>query len=103
MGQSDTDTVKFRSDAIKKLLEKLDEIRVGGVNESEVSREAMRRLLPDILSDEEKIEFYEMYRRGDVSEKVVRIALGEDFDQIQKTIENTRELADEGTEKYLAE
>jgi len=97
------DTVQFRSKPIKEVLESLKEIRVGGLNESEVGREAVERLIPEILSDREKIELYEMYERGEISEDAVRIALGDDFDEMERMIEDTSEMAEKDTSRYLAE
>jgi hypothetical protein len=97
------DTVQFRSKPIKEVLESLKEIRVGGLNESEVGREAVARLIPEILSDREKIELYEMYERNEISEDAVRIALGDDFDEMERMIEDTSEMAKKDTSRYLAE
>lgn len=97
------DTVQFRSKPIKEVLELLKEIRVGGLNESEVGREAVARLLPEMLSDGEKIELYERYERDEVSEDAVRIALGDDFDEMERMIEDTSEMAKRDTSRYLAE
>ena len=97
------DVVQFRSKPIKEVLESLKEMRVGGLNESEVGREAIKRLMPEILSDEEKIELYEMYDRDEISKDALRIALGDDFDEMKKMMEDTKEMAEEDTSQYLIE
>ena len=97
------DTVQFRSKPIKEVLESIKEMRVGGLNESEVGREAIKRLMPEILSDEEKMEMYEMYERDEISEDALRVALGDGFDDIKRMMEDTKEMAEADTSQYLAE
>jgi len=97
------DTVQFRSKPIKEVFESLKEVRIGGLNESEVGREAVERLIPEILSDREKIELYEMYEGNEISEDAVRIALGDDFDEMERMIEDTSEMAEKDTSRYLSE
>lgn len=97
------DTVQFRSKSIKEVLNVLKEIRVGGLNESEVGREAMERLIPEILSDDEKMELYEMYERGKISKRALEIALGDELEDIEQMKQDTSEMAERDTSRYVAE
>ncbi|MCX2818637.1 hypothetical protein EGH25_04630 [Haladaptatus sp. F3-133] len=97
------DTVQFRSKSIKEVLNVLKEIRVGGLNESEVGRVAMERLIPEILSDDEKIELYEMYERGEISKAALEVALGDELNDIERMKEDTSEMAERDTSQYIVE
>jgi hypothetical protein len=97
------DTVQFRSKSIKEVLNVLKEIRVGGLNESEVGRAAMERLIPEILSDDEKIELYEMYERGEISKTALEVALGDELNDIEQMKEDTSEMAERDTSQYIVE
>ena len=97
------DTVQFRSKSIKEVLNVLKEIRVGGLNESEVGRAAMERLIPEILSDDEKIELYEMYERGEISKTALEVALGDELNDIERMKEDTSEMAERDTSQYIVE
>ena len=97
------DTVQFRSESIKEVLNVLKEIRVGGLNESEVSRVAMERLIPEILSDDEKMEMYEMYERGEISKRALEVALGDELKDIERMKEDTSEMAERDTSQYVVE
>ena len=97
------DTVQFRSEYIKEVLDVLKEIRVGGLNESEVGRVAMERLIPEILSDDEKMEMYEMYERGEISKRALEVALGDELKDIERMKEDTSEMAERDTSQYVVE
>jgi hypothetical protein len=97
------DTVQFRSESIKEVLDVLKEIRVGGLNESEVGRVAMERLIPEILSDDEKMEMYEMYERGEISKRALEVALGDELKDIERMKEDTSEMAERDTSQYVVE
>ena len=97
------DTVQFRSESIKEVLDVFKEIRVGGLNESEVGRVAMERLIPEILSDDEKMEMYEMYERGGISKRALEVALGDELKDIERMKEDTSEMAERDTSQYVVE
>lgn len=97
------DTVQFRSESIKEVLDVLKEIRVGGLNESEVGRVAMERLIPEILSDDEKMKMYEMYDRGEISKRALEGALGDEVKDIERMKEDTSEMAERDTSQYVVE
>jgi hypothetical protein len=97
------DTVQFRSESIKEVLDVLKEIRVGGLNESEVGRVAMERLIPEILSDDEKMEMYEMYERGEISKRALEVALGDELKDIERMKEDTSEMAERDPSQYVVE
>ncbi len=95
------DTVQFRSPAIKEVLDSIGEIRVGGLNESEVGRTAMEKLIPEILSEDEKKQLYGMYERGEISEEAAEVALGDELDDMKEMRADTEEMAADDTSRYL--
>lgn len=76
------DTIQFRAGAEKSAAKVLDSIHVGGVNTSELAREGLKEMLRRIVTDEDKIQIYERYSRGELDEEVARLLLGDELDAI---------------------
>ena len=97
------DTIKFRAGSIKEAAHALDEVRLGGVNISELARAGLTEMLRRSMSDEDKIRVYEQYRNGGMSEDAARVLLGEEFDLMQDDIEAFRDAVEAiDTSEYLA-
>lgn len=97
------DTIKFRAGAIKEAAHALDEVRLGGVNISELARAGLTEMLRRSMSDEDKIRVCEQYRNGGMSEDAARVLLGEEFDLMQDDIEAFRDAVENiDTSQFLA-
>lgn len=78
------DTIQFRGKAEKAASKFVDEMRLGGVNISELAREGLREKLRETLSDEEKIEIHQAYERGEISEEVATVLIGDGLEEIKR-------------------
>ena len=96
------DEIKFRVGAEKEAAKLLDDLRVGGVNISQLAREGFEEKLREALSDDDRIKVYEMYDRGEIEEEVARVFLGDDLDRMKEDIAEFESANDEDTSKHLA-
>ncbi len=80
------DEIKFRVGAEKEAVKILDELRVGGVNISQLAREGFQEKLREAVSDDDRIRIYEMYDEGEIDEDVARVFLGDDLDRMGEEI-----------------
>lgn len=78
------ETVQFRAGAEKKAAELVDEMRLGGINVSELAREGLQEMLRRTLSEEDKIRIYRRYEAGDIEDIVARVLLGDELDEIAR-------------------
>lgn len=78
------DTVQFRAGVEKKAAEVVDDIRLGGINVSELAREGLKEMLQRTLSEEDKIQVYRRYEAGELEDGVVQVLLGDDIDEIAR-------------------
>lgn len=87
--------VQFRAGPEKEAAEVIDEMRLGGINVSELAREGLREMLRRTLSDEDRIRIYRRYQAGALDEEVARVLLGDELDEIEQermAFENAMEL-----------
>lgn len=84
MSGADNDKIQFRGAAEKEALAAVDELRLGGINASEIARQGVREMLQRTLSDEEKIEIHQRYERGELSEEATRVLLGDALNEIER-------------------
>ena len=78
------DKIQFRGKAEKEASQVVDQMRLGGINISELARQGLQEKLREALSDEEKIEIHRRYERGDLSEDVATVLIGDGIDEIQR-------------------
>lgn len=78
------DKIQFRGEAEKEASKIVDQMRLGGVNISELARQGLREKLQETLSDEEKIELHRRYKRGEISEDVATILIGDGLAEIER-------------------
>lgn len=81
---TDSDKIQFRGKAEKEASQVLDQMRLGGINVSELAREGLTEKLREALSDEEKVSLYQRYEDGELSEAVAEVLLGEGLDEIER-------------------
>lgn len=96
MGSS-SDAFRFRGRDVKEAADVLDDLRVGGVNKSELAREGVKSILRDVTTGDEKAEVFARYQRGEIGEEAARIFLGEALDAMETDAEETREALDRDT------
>ena len=92
---ADGDKIQFRGAAEKEATEVVDQLRLGGINVSELARQGLRDKLREALSDEEKITLHQQYKQGDLPAEVAEILLGdalEDIEREQEAFEAATEL-----------
>jgi len=84
---TNNDKIQFRGEAEKEATRILDEMRLGGINVSELARQGLQEKLTETLSDEEKIAIHQRYTDGELSEEVAVVLLGDALDEIDRETE----------------
>ncbi|MCU4719306.1 hypothetical protein [Halapricum hydrolyticum] len=91
---TNNDKIQFRGEAEKEATQVVDQMRLGGINVSELARQGLREKLREALSDEEKITLHQQYKQGDLSEDVAEILLGDGLAEIEREREAFEEAAE---------
>jgi uncharacterized membrane protein len=81
---TNNDKIQFRGEAEKEATQVVDQMRLGGINISELARQGLREKLREALSDEEKITLHQRYKRGDISKDVAEILLDDGLEEIER-------------------
>ncbi|WEL22564.1 hypothetical protein [Halorhabdus sp. BNX81] len=81
---ANNDKVQFRGETEKAASKVVDQIRLGGINVSELAREGLKEKLRETLSDEEKIEIHRRYEQGEISEEVAEVLIGDGIAEIER-------------------
>ena len=84
---TNNDKIQFRGAAEKEATRVVDEMRLGGINVSELARQGLQDKLTETLSDEEKIAIHQRYTNGELSEEVASVLLGDALDEIDRETE----------------
>lgn len=90
----ENDKVQFRGEAEKRASHVLDQMRLGGINTSELARRGLQEKLRETLSNEEKVTLHRRYQQGELSEAVAEILIGDGLEEIERE----REAIEEATE-----
>ena len=91
---TNNDKIQFRGETEKEATQIVDQMRLGGINISELARQGLQEKLREVLSDEEKITLHQRYKQGELSEEVAEILLGDALEEIERE----RESFEEATE-----
>lgn len=102
-GSSFDEMIQFRAGPEKKAAEHLDEIHVGGINMSELARVGLVEMLRRTLDEQDEIEIYERYSRGEIDEETARVLLGETVDHVEAELEAFESAMDRDSASFLAE
>lgn len=78
------DKIQFRGKTEKEASQVVDQMRLGGINISELARQGLQEKLRETLSDEEKIEIHQRYEQGEISDEVAEVLIGDGFEEIQR-------------------
>ncbi|MCU4742773.1 hypothetical protein [Natronoglomus mannanivorans] len=92
---ANNDKIQFRGKAEKEATQVVDQMRLGGINISELARQGLREKLREALSDEEMITLHQRYNQGELSDEVAEILLDDALEEIErerKTFEEAAEL-----------
>ncbi|WP_123620127.1 hypothetical protein [Halorubrum sp. CSM-61] len=81
---TNNDKIQFRGEAEKEASQVVDQMRLGGINISELARQGLQEKLRETLSDEEKITLHQRYKQGELSEEAVEILLGDALEDIER-------------------
>lgn len=81
---TNNDKIQFRGEAEKEASRIVDEMRLGGINISELARQGLQQMLRETLSEEEKIELHQRYKQGEISEEVAQILIGDGLEEIER-------------------
>jgi len=81
---TNNDKIQFRGEAEKEATQIVDQMRLGGVNISELARKGLQEKLRETLSDEEKIRLHQRYKQDGLSEDVATVLLGDAIDEIER-------------------
>jgi uncharacterized protein YjbJ (UPF0337 family) len=91
---TDNDKIQFRGKAEKEASQIVDDLRLGGINISELAREGLKEKLREALSEEEKVTLHQQYEQGNLSEDVAEILLGDAIDEIEREREAFEDATD---------
>jgi uncharacterized membrane protein len=78
------DKIQFRGATEKEATKVVDEMRLGGINVSELARQGLQEKLREALSEEEQITLHQRYERGELSEEVAELLLADAIDEIER-------------------
>jgi hypothetical protein len=81
---ANNDKIQFRGETEKEASRIVDEMRLGGINISELARQGLQQMLRETLSEEEKIELHQRYKQGEISEEVAQILIGDALEEIER-------------------
>lgn len=81
---TNNDKIQFRGEAEKEATQIVDQMRLGGINISELARQGLREKLRECLSDEEKIKLHQRYKQDELSAEVAEVLLGDAVDEINR-------------------
>lgn len=87
------DKIQFRGAAEKEASYVLDEMRLGGINVSELARQGLQEKLRETLSEEEKIALHRQYERGELPEDVAQVLIGDGLEEIEREGEAFQDAA----------
>jgi hypothetical protein len=91
---TNNDKIQFRGKTEKEATQIVDQMRLGGINISELARQGLQEKLRETLSDEEKITLHQQYKQGELSEDVAEILLGDALEEIEREREAFEEAAE---------
>ncbi|WP_459878479.1 hypothetical protein [Halorubrum gandharaense] len=91
---TNNDKIQFRGETEKKATQIVDQMRLGGINISELARQGLQEKLQEVLSDEEKITLHQRYKQGELSDDVAEILLGDTLEEIEREREAFEEAAE---------
>ncbi len=81
---ANNDKIQFRGKPEKEASQVVDQMRLGGINISELARQGLQEKLRETLSDEEKIEIHQRYKQGEISDEVAEVLIGDGLEEIQR-------------------
>jgi hypothetical protein len=81
---ANNDKIQFRGETEKEASQIVDEMRLGGINISELARQGLQQMLRETLSEEEKMELHQRYKQGEISEEVAQILIGDALEEIER-------------------
>ena len=91
---TNNDKIQFRGQSEKKATQIVDQMRLGGINISELARQGLQEKLREVLSDEEKITLHQRYKHGELAEDVAEILLDNALEEIEREREAFEEAAE---------
>jgi hypothetical protein len=94
----ENDKIQFRGATEKQATQIVDQMRLGGINISELARQGLQEKLRETLSDE-KSELHQRYEEGEISEDAAEILIGdaiEEIDRERRAFEEASELETDG-------
>jgi len=94
MATNKRQNTSFGEETEKKATQIVDQMRLGGINISELARQGLQEKLREVLSDEEKITLHQRYKQGELPEDVAEILLGDSLEEIEREREAFEEAAE---------
>lgn len=79
MSTSDN-VLQFRGKEVGEAVDFLDELRIGGINRSELAREGLKEIIREVTTPDEKAEIFARFQRGEIEADVARVFLGDELD-----------------------
>ena len=91
---TNNDKIQFRGKSEKEASRIVDQMRLGGINISELARQGLQEKLRETLSDEEKIAVHQRYEQGAISDEVAEVLIGDGLEEIQREKEAFEDAMD---------
>jgi hypothetical protein len=91
---TNNDKIQFRGQTEKKATQIVDQMRLSGINISELARQGLQEKLREVLSDEEKITLHQRYKHGELAEDVAEVLFGGALEEIEREREAFEEAAE---------
>lgn len=92
-----SDPIQFRAQEVGDAVDLLKEMRVEGINVSEIGREGMKRVIREITTGDEKASVFSAYQRGDIDEDTARVFLGDALDTMDADAREVRAAVEDET------
>ncbi|WP_248516282.1 hypothetical protein [Salinarchaeum laminariae] len=97
------DKIQFRGEAEKEASQVVDQLRLGGINISELARQGLQKKLRETLSDEEKIQIHQQYKNEEITPEVAEVLIGDGLEEIQREKAAFQEAMELDTSEMLQE
>jgi len=91
---TNNDKIQFRGRAEQEATPVVDQLRLGGINISELARQGLAEKLRETLSDEERITLHQKYKNGELSDDAAEILLGDAIEEIDREREAFEKATD---------
>ncbi|MFW5950207.1 MAG: hypothetical protein ACOCR6_02525 [archaeon] len=92
-----SDPIQFRAQEVGAAVDLLKQMRLEGINVSEIGREGMKRVIREITTGDEKARVFSAYQRGEIDEDTARVFLGDALGTMEADAREIRRAVEDDT------